>query len=105
MRDGGERLGYWTASSALDEITPGSVKDPCLALHPAPSLADAFVDLVDPRVERTKQHHLLDIVTIAVYAVISGAETWTEVSHPHRCHQGLRSIHLCRPWVCKGPVP
>lgn len=46
---------------------------------PASRLADCFADLVDPRVERTKHHQLLDIVTIALCAVISGAETWVEV--------------------------
>lgn len=47
--------------------------------HPAPRIADCFADLVDPRIERTKRHQLLDIVTIALCAVISGAETWVEV--------------------------
>lgn len=30
----------------------------------------------DPRVERTKQHKLIDIITIAICAVICGADTW-----------------------------
>ena len=47
--------------------------------HPAPRIADCFADLVDPRVDRTKHHQLLDVVTIALCAVISGAETWIEV--------------------------
>jgi predicted transposase YbfD/YdcC len=32
-----------------------------------------FADLKDPRIERTKLHHLLDIVFIALCAVVSGA--------------------------------
>jgi len=39
----------------------------------------AFADLPDPRVERTKRHQLLDIITIAVCAVISGADSWIDV--------------------------
>lgn len=35
-----------------------------------------FAELDDPHVERTRPHHLLDIVTIALLAVLSGAEGW-----------------------------
>ena len=35
-----------------------------------------FGGLDDPRVERTRAHHLLDIITIALLAVLSGAEGW-----------------------------
>ncbi len=48
--------------------------------HPAPRIADCFADLVDPRIARGRRHQLLDIVTIAVCAVISGAESWVEVA-------------------------
>src|SRR5512143_1119808 len=40
------------------------------------SFAHHFADLTDPRVERTRLHELLDIVAIAICAVIAGAETW-----------------------------
>jgi len=30
----------------------------------------------DPRVERTKQQKLIEIITIAIWAVICGADTW-----------------------------
>ncbi|MDP6044885.1 MAG: ISAs1 family transposase [Phycisphaerae bacterium] len=46
----------------------------------APSgLLRAFAGLKDPRMERTKQHSLADILAIAVCAVICGAEGWTQV--------------------------
>ncbi|MEO1134542.1 MAG: ISAs1 family transposase, partial [Cyanobacteria bacterium J06639_1] len=35
-----------------------------------------FGELDDPRVERTRAHHLLDIIAIALLAVLSGAEGW-----------------------------
>ena len=38
-----------------------------------------FETLVDPRVERTRRHELNDIVTIAVLAVISGADGFTDM--------------------------
>lgn len=46
---------------------------------PYPRIAECFCDLVDPRVARTRRHALLDIVTIALCAVIAGAESWVEV--------------------------
>lgn len=48
--------------------------------HPAPRIADCFCDLTDPRIARGRRHRLLDLVTIAVCAVISGAESWVEVA-------------------------
>lgn len=39
-----------------------------------------FADLPDPRVDRTKRHALLDIVAIALCAVICGADSWVEVA-------------------------
>ena len=48
--------------------------------HPAARLADAFADLVDPRVERTKRHRLLDILTITLCGVLCGAENWVEIA-------------------------
>lgn len=38
-----------------------------------------FATLPDPRIERTKRHQLLDIITIAVCAVLSGADSWVDV--------------------------
>jgi predicted transposase YbfD/YdcC len=46
---------------------------------PVASLRDHFTPLKDPRVERTKLHHLLDILTIAVCGVICGADSWVEI--------------------------
>jgi predicted transposase YbfD/YdcC len=44
------------------------------------AIASHFSSLDDPRVERTKKHQLLDIVVIAICAVIGGADTWVEVA-------------------------
>ncbi len=50
--------------------------------HPQPSIAiqTHFADLEDPRIDRTKQHELLDIITIAICAVIGGAEGWEDIA-------------------------
>ena len=46
---------------------------------PLSALTASFRSLPDPRVERTKQHLLVDIMAIAICAVVCGAEAWTEV--------------------------
>ena len=38
-----------------------------------------FSGLEDPRIERTKQHLLIDIVAIAILAVLSGADSWVAI--------------------------
>jgi predicted transposase YbfD/YdcC len=38
-----------------------------------------FEALDDPRVERTRKHNLLDIIAVALCAVICGADSWVEV--------------------------
>jgi predicted transposase YbfD/YdcC len=38
-----------------------------------------FENLTDPRIERTKEHRLLDMVTIALCAAICGADSWVDV--------------------------
>ena len=43
------------------------------------TLQEHFATLADPRVERTKRHQLLVIITIALCAVICGADTWVDV--------------------------
>ncbi len=43
------------------------------------SIARHFAALPDPRVERTKEHRLLDMVTIALCAVICGADGWVAI--------------------------
>lgn len=46
---------------------------------PVATIADHFADIDDPRVERTREHTLNDIIVIAICAVICGANHWTEV--------------------------
>jgi predicted transposase YbfD/YdcC len=45
-----------------------------------PTLDQHFSDLTDPRVERTKLHQLVDILVIAICAVIAGADNWEDVA-------------------------
>ena len=46
---------------------------------PLGSLPAHFAALDDPRMDRTKHHALLDLIVIAVCAVICGADSWVEI--------------------------
>ncbi len=50
-----------------------------MKLKPKITIADHFSDLEDPRIERTKRHKLIDIITITICAVICNADGWTEI--------------------------
>jgi predicted transposase YbfD/YdcC len=45
----------------------------------ATSVLVHFANLEDPRMNRTRRHPLVDIVVVALCAVISGAESWVQV--------------------------
>ena len=42
-------------------------------------LIERFADLPDPQVEGRTDHDLLDIVVLALCAVMSGAEGWDDI--------------------------
>lgn len=46
-----------------------------MAEHSLTALHDAFADLIDQRVNRTKDHLLINVVVIAICAVICGADS------------------------------
>lgn len=43
------------------------------------TLLEHFSQLRDPRIDRTKAHLLLDIIAIAVLAVVAGADGWEAI--------------------------
>ena len=50
-----------------------------MKLKPKITIADHFLGIEDPRIDRTKRHNLIDIMTIAVCAVICGADGWVGI--------------------------
>ena len=50
------------------------MSSPILAL-----LTDRFASLKDPRTGRAKRHQLIDVIVIAICAVICGADSWVDV--------------------------
>lgn len=43
------------------------------------ALADHFEDLPDPRLDRNKEHALLDVLVVAVCAILAGCDSWADV--------------------------
>jgi predicted transposase YbfD/YdcC len=62
-----------------------------------PDLIAVFDDLPDPRVDRTKQHRLIDIVTIAICAVLSGADSFVEIATYGRAKEAWLRTFLTVP--------
>src|SRR5512135_2336118 len=57
------------------------------------TLAHHFADLTDPRIDRTRLHDLLDIVAIAIGAVVAGADSWDDIEDfGHAKHDWLRTF-------------
>lgn len=50
-----------------------------MAEHPSGPLLECFQDLTDPRAEHLVNHNLIDIIVLAICAVICGANYWTDV--------------------------
>ena len=57
------------------------------------SVAKYFATLRDPRINRRKLHRLLDIIVIAICAVISGADDWQQIAtFAQRRHDWLKTF-------------
>lgn len=58
------------------------------------TINEHFRDLVDPRVERTKLHPLLNIITITLCGMISGADDWVAIEAYGRAKHSFLSTFL-----------
>ena len=50
-------------------------------------IVEYFAALDDPRIDRTKRHKLLDIVTIAICGTICGADNWVDIELFGNCKE------------------
>ena len=50
-------------------------------------IVEYFQALDDPRIDRTKRHNLLDIVTIAICGAICGADNWVDIELFGNCKE------------------
>ncbi len=49
------------------------------------TISEHFSEIKDPRLDRTKLHELIDIITITICAVICGAESWDDIEYFGEC--------------------
>lgn len=64
---------------------------------PPLAIAQYFAAVDDPRIERTKAHRLLDILIIAICAVLCGADGWVDVEEFGRSKQAWLATFLALP--------
>lgn len=50
-----------------------------MSKKPLEAIEEHFSKVSDPRVDRTKEHKFIDIIAIAICAVICGAEGWVDI--------------------------
>jgi predicted transposase YbfD/YdcC len=62
-------------------------KEALMAARKLRSLMAHFERLDDPRVERTRKHDLLDLIAVALCAVICGADSWPDVERYGRAKE------------------
>lgn len=60
-------------------------------------LLASFATLADPRCAGRTQHCLLNLLVIAVCAVVAGAETWVDIAHYGRLKQAWLATFLDLP--------
>jgi len=48
---------------------------------PLEAIEEHFSKVTDPRIDRRKEHKLIDMIVIAICAVICGAEGWTDIEN------------------------
>jgi hypothetical protein len=44
-------------------------------------IEEHFSGVRDPRIDRTKDHQLQDVISVAICAIISGAEGWVDIEN------------------------
>lgn len=64
-------------------------------------LLASFATLPDPRCAGRTRHRLLDMLAIAVSAVVAGAETWVDIAHYGQLKQAWLTTFLDLP----GGIP
>jgi len=64
---------------------------------PPSSILEHFSALTDPRMDRTKLHKLIDIVTIALCGMICGADTWVDIESFGRAKEAWLRQFLALP--------
>jgi predicted transposase YbfD/YdcC len=76
-------------ATIVPHTIPAHQKGELLSMSLITSIHRHFDALPDPRIDRCKQHKLLDIITIAICAVISNADGWLDIEAYGRAKQAF----------------
>jgi predicted transposase YbfD/YdcC len=68
-----------------------------MKLKPKQGIAEHFDIVEDPRIERSKEHLLIDILTIAILAIICGADGWVGIETYAQAKQSWLKTFLALP--------
>lgn len=69
--------------------------------HPKISLIEHFSVIPDPRVERTREHRLVDVLVIAVCTLLCGGESFYDMEDSGK----QSAIGSNRFWICRMEFP
>ena len=58
------------------------------------SFRECFGKIEDPRIERTKKHHLLDIIALAILGIMAGAQSFEEIEDFGSTHEEWLKTYL-----------
>jgi predicted transposase YbfD/YdcC len=61
------------------------------------TISKHFATLPDPRIDRTKEHRLVDIITVALCAVLCGADNWVDIETFGQAKEGWLRTFLSLP--------
>jgi len=75
-------------------VRPFGDLDKCERVSSSQSVLQHFQHIQDPRVDRTKHHGLMEIMTIALFAVLSGADGFVARNLWQSAQQWLESLQL-----------
>jgi hypothetical protein len=75
---------FWKLYLSLSSISKSTNKQSVLCISARasgviPPPKEHFAQVIDPRINRMKDHKLIDIIGIAICAVICGAENWVDI--------------------------
>ena len=65
----------------MARIKRALLEEVAMPKKPVEMIETHFSNVNDPRINRTKEHNLIDILTIAICAVICGAEGWVDIEN------------------------
>lgn len=52
-----------------------------MAIIKPPPITSYFLTITDPRIDRQKEHLLIDVIMVSICAVICGAESWVDIAN------------------------